>query len=402
MALVASSAALLPAQVSAPIEYLRKNAGLREVRPIFSERRAAYERLKSPIAKKGMLGILSSVVHSTSEELSGYTLCSVDPKKLNASLLKQLRASKAIELVEQMPARYRMAADPELNLQWGLRAIRWFQATRPSAAAVHVAVLDTGIDSKHGDLKANIESYDHTGSSATDILGHGTHVAGTVAAVVNNGVGVAGVADCRLRIWKIFGDTPDTDGEFYVDGEMYFRALNAVRTSGIQVLNLSIGGGASSQTEQLLFRRLSQAGVFVVAAMGNEFEEGNPTSYPAAYPTVFAVGAIGADLRRASFSNTGSHIAAVAPGVNILSTLPMKKALPYREESQFAAWDGTSMATPHVAGAAALYCAKVPGALPDDIQKALLKSCRRVPAMGSKKKTSEYGSGLIDIAKLLS
>jgi hypothetical protein len=75
--------------------------------------------------------------------------------------MKRMRASDAIEIVEPMPARYVAAAavDPQLNLQWGLRAIRWFQ-------------LDTGIDATHPDLKANIEAYVHTGSSAIDIIGH--------------------------------------------------------------------------------------------------------------------------------------------------------------------------------------------------------------------------------------
>lgn len=303
-----------------------------------------------------------------------------------------------------MPARYLMAAaavDPGQNMQWGLRAIHWFQASRPAANQIQVAVLDTGIDETHPDLKASIETYDHNGASATDLIGHGTHVAGTIAATINNGVGIAGVADCRINMWKIFGDQPDPDdGEYYVDGDMYFRALNAVRNSGCRVLNLSIGGGERSQTEQILFRRLEQAGVSVIAAMGNEFEEGNPTSYPAAYETVFAVGAVGADLRRASFSNTGAHIAVSAPGVAILSTLPMKKSAA-RDETKYASWDGTSMATPHVAGAGALYCAKNTAALPADVKKALRNCCRRVPEMGTKKFTRQHGTGLIELDTLL-
>jgi subtilisin family serine protease len=116
---------------------------------------------------------------------------------------------------------------------------------------------------------------------------------------------------------------------------------------------------------------------------------------------VFAVGAVGSDLRRASFSNTGKHIAVASPGVDILSTLPMKKSPPHRDESKYASWSGTSMATPHVAGTAALYCAKVPAALPADVKKAVIKSCKRVPDMGSKKFTPEHGAGIINLEKLL-
>src|SRR5262249_8628049 len=162
-------------------------------------------------------------------------------------------------------------------------------------------------------------------------------------------IGIAGICGCDLRVWKIFGDEPSNDGEYYVDELMYQRALNDARNARVKVMNLSIGGGAPSRTERLLFSRLIQAGVTVVAAMGNEFKEGNPIEYPGAYPNVIAVGAISEANERAYFSNTGKRIAICAPGVNILSTLPMKKSVG-RKETKYAAWDGTSMATPHVCG----------------------------------------------------
>ena len=83
--------------------------------------------------------------------------------------------------------------------------------------------------------------------------------------------------------------------------------------------------------------------------MGNEYEDGNPTEYPASYPNVIAVGAINEASNRAPFSNTGNHIALAAPGTNILSTLPMKQSVARKaEDTRYAAWSGTSMATPHV------------------------------------------------------
>jgi len=146
----------------------------------------------------------------------------------------------------------------------------------------------------------------------------------------------------------------------------------------------------------LLFRRLASARVTTVAAMGNEFEYGNPTEFPAAYDSVYAVGAIGPDLRRGRFSNTGAHISISAPGVSILSTLP-RRASAFRAETHYAAWDGTSMATPHVAGAAALYCAKHPVATPADVTKAPSSSARKVPDMGSRSFTKQHGAGLVDL-----
>jgi subtilisin family serine protease len=172
-----------------------------------------------------------------------------------------------------------------------------------------------------------------------------------IAADINNKVGLSGICRCDLNFWKIFTDTPDPeDGDFYVDEVMYQRALNAVRSTGMKVLNLSIGSDGPSQTEKILIRRLVDADVTVVASMGNEFEEGNPIEFPGAYPGVIGVGAVGKTKRRASFSNTGSHISIVAPGKGILSTLPMKaSASRHSDETKYASWDGTSMASPHVA-----------------------------------------------------
>ncbi|MEI9812036.1 MAG: S8 family serine peptidase [Acidobacteriota bacterium] len=116
---------------------------------------------------------------------------------------------------------------------------------------------------------------------------------------------------------------------------------------------------------------------------------------------MLAVGAVSCDLRRAKFSNTGTHIGACAPGVHILSTLPMKRSAA-RQETEYAAWDGTSMATPHVAGAAALYCGLNSAASAMDVKAAITKACRKVPEMGSKGFTPSFGSGIIDLTKLLS
>jgi len=399
----AAHAKTLPETVRGPVEYLHKNAGLKHIRPIFSLRQTQLQRASVRAAERSWLAVLSSVADSSSEDLSGIIMVKVDPREVTPTLMKHLKSSKAVALVEPMPARWLQVdgtADPTENLQWGLRAIKWFSANRPSAAEIRVGVMDTGVDTTHPDLKDVIETFHHDGLLDRDLIGHGTHVCGIIAATVNNDVGIAGVANCRIVVWKIFNDRPGPDGEFYVDGERYLRALGDAREANLRAVNLSIGGTASSQTEQLLFRRLEQGGVAVAAAMGNEYHKGNPTEYPAAYQTVMAVGAVAENLRRSSFSNTGQHIAVVAPGSNILSTLPLKGS-DYLTETEYASWSGTSMATPHVAGAAALLAAKNAGWGPAEIKKHLMDTAAKLAPMGKKNWTSTYGAGLLNLKAAL-
>jgi subtilisin family serine protease len=139
-----------------------------------------------------------------------------------------------------------------------------------------------------------------------------------------------------------------------------------------------------------------------VAAMGNEFEEGNPKEYPAAYPGLLGVGAVDEVERRAAFSCTGAHLGVVAPGVNILSTVPRQKAS-LADATDYDSWPGTSMATPHVSGCAALLYAKrdkskVSAAA---VVKRLTSTARKIAEMKNKAFTKEHGHGLVDLAAAL-
>ncbi len=399
----------VPREVSDALDALRRNAGLKDVRPIFARRRTELAGLSAAPGVRHRMAVRFSVADTEEADLAGIVMARLDERKLSPSLLRQLGDSKVFEYVERMPARWlaeqpaatSRAADPKQNLQWGLRAIRWFDAPHADASQVKVGVLDTGVDQGHPDLKGVVAEYHHEGLKAEDVIGHGTHVSGIIAALTNNGVGISGIAGCRLAVWKIFDDEPSSDGEFYVDGERYFRALNALHASGVTIVNLSIGGSGTSRTEELLFQRLIRRGLLVVAAMGNEYQQGNPKEYPAAHKDVLAVGAVNEASRRAAFSNTGSHIALVAPGTNILSTLPWRKS-PYRDESRYAAWSGTSMATPHATGAAALLAAVRPELDRGGLTRRLRDTASRVSAMGEREFTSEYGSGLLNLQKALS
>jgi subtilisin family serine protease len=283
--------------------------------------------------------------------------------------------------------------DPLNSRQWGHAAVRIHQArSRASfvdASGIVVAVVDSGIDEQHPDLVGVVSEYRNglaPNESDRDFSGHGTHVAGIIAATINNKVGIAGL--CQARILAIKG-LPDKSPW---DAAKYYQAL-AYPINRAKVLNLSLGGGYDPG-EEAVIQDLLDAGIVVVAAMGNEFEEGNPISYPAAYKDVIAVGATDEADRRGPFSNTGPHIALAAPGVNILSTVPQYPAS-FAKQPLYDSWDGTSMATPHVAAAAALMLARTPSLSVADVRKRLMATADKVP--GQTSFNEEFGAGRLNI-----
>ncbi len=411
----ARTAGPLPPTLSEPLAWLAHNCGLKHVEPLFA---AAGRGRPHAAAGGGRAGarhaaheaaVVASVREPPQDFLAGFGLLRLDPKAVNDRMLRKLADQQGVLAADRVPRRWMLAkkakpaqVDPLRNSQWALRAIGWFDQKLPDASDVDVAVLDTGVDATHPDLARRIAHYDTGGHSRDDLIGHGTHVSGIVAAIADNDIGVTGVANCRLRVWKIFGDTPESDGEIYVDGDTYLRALGYAAASPARVVNLSIGGGDANSVEQSLFDLLRERGKVVVAAMGNEYEEGNPVEYPSAYRNVIGVGAVSVSLRRSSFSNTGDHIGLVAPGRHILSTLPMKRSA-FREpdEVEYAFWDGTSMATPCVAGCLALAFAKKPKLAAADVAANLRKLVRKVPGMKGKAFTRQYGYGLVSIPRIL-
>jgi subtilisin family serine protease len=417
----------LPGVVEEPLRDLRRRRLIQDVVPLFAEsppRRGIAlavgmgSAVRDATETRGLdvttgmrvstLAIARSVREVEDKDLRGINLVRVSSNTDVAAIVKDLNGSKGIEYCERIPARWAATStrvhgsvNPMLNRQWGLRAIHWFDTGRDlDASEIKVAVLDTGVDEGHPDLgRLTIAEYNHDGLKAEDIVGHGTHVCGIIAANPGKGVGITGVSNCKIHVWKIFSDVPASNGEYPVDDVPYLRALRAVQSSGMQVVNLSIAGKISSTTEAMLFRNLIGADIIVVAAMGNDYERGNPPEYPAAYDDVLAVGATDEADRRAAFSNTGSHIAISAPGANILSTLPTSKSS-YRKTldlTNYVAWSGTSMAAPHVTAAASLVMVAKPGLSPKQVIDRLKSTASTVPDMSGKKRTNEFGSGLLDL-----
>jgi subtilisin len=216
-------------------------------------------------------------------------------------------------------------------------------------AGINVAVIDTGIDCGHPDLAPNCMygvNYVSKGKDPFDNHGHGTHVAGIIAAR-DNGIGVIGVApEATLYAVKVL----DANGSGYWSSVA--SGIVWATRNNMDVINMSLGGSSFSQAVADAVEAASAAGVLVVSAAGNS---GccDTVLYPAKLPDSMAVAAVDANDQRASFSSTGLDVDVAAPGVAILSTVPTGSCK-LCDPSGYRTLSGTSMATPHVAGAAAL------------------------------------------------
>jgi len=231
--------------------------------------------------------------------------------------------------------------DPSFYRQWTMVQVQAPQAwdiTRGSPN-VRIAILDTGIDMDHPDLMAKIVSSINFSNSATpdDMHSHGTHVAGLAAAIADNGIGIAGLGgECSLMNVKVLGDSGSGLSSWVAQGIIW------AADNGADVINLSLGGAASLAEEDAINYAWNK-GVVVVAAAGN-YGSSAPL-YPAGYTNCIAVAATDAYDAKASWSNYGDWVDVAAPGVGAYSTL-INNGYGYKS--------GTSMASPHVAGLAAL------------------------------------------------
>jgi thermitase len=233
-------------------------------------------------------------------------------------------------------------------------------AISTGSPAVTVAVVDTGIDYTHPDLAANYDGgYDFVSndSDPMDDHGHGTHVSGTIAAAMNNMTGtppkeegVVGVApNARILAYKVCA-ADGTCSDFAID-----QAIAQAIADGAKVINMSLGGIERSQSMNDAVQDAWSAGLVIVAGAGND--SSNELFYPAAYDNVISVAAFDEDHNRASFSNYGSWVDISAPGNVIMSTYPMSACtttIVPGDTGCYTWLSGTSMATPHVSGAAAL------------------------------------------------
>ncbi len=279
------------------------------------------------------------------------------------------RASRRSCIMRWLCRRRRYPSDPgpPQRIPWGIEFIYARQAwALTRGVGVKVGVIDTGIDLHHPDLRSNIAGGHNVlnpGRDPADDNGHGTHVAGTIAAA-DDDIGVAGVAP-QAKLYAV--KALDRFGIGYLSD--LIEALDWCIKNGIAIVNLSLGTREDNRTFHDAVRRAWQAGVTVVAAAGNDGPGENTVNYPGKYPETICVSAVDADGRLARFASSGPEVDLVAPGVDILSTWP---------GGGYRSLNGTSMASPHVAGVAALVAAARPDSGPDEISKRLAVSSRRL------------------------
>ena len=233
----------------------------------------------------------------------------------NKDVVEALRADPNVAYVEPDYKRYALGE----TIPWGVTAVKAPQAwTSSTGAGIKVAVIDTGIDYNHPDLAANYAGgYDFVNkdSDPFDDNGHGTHCSGTIGAITNNGLGVASVAyNVDLYALKVL----NAEGSGYSTDIL--AAVDWAVDNGMDIASMSLGGGSYSATENTAYTNAVNSGLFVICATGND--GATTISYPAGYAATFAVGAVDSTLTVADFSNRGTGIDVVAPGVNVLSTVP--------------------------------------------------------------------------------
>jgi len=274
--------------------------------------------------------------------------------------------------------------DPNRPLQYALDIASFEQAwTTTRGTGVIVAVVDTGVRGDHEDLAPIVvggKDYVEPTNGLVDPNGHGTHVAGIIGAVANNGRGIAGGApDVRIMPIRVLNASGSGSSASVAEGIIW------AADHGARVINLSLGGGKTQGLIDAVNYAFSKNSL-VIAAAGNGGSYCNECIYPAGATNAIAVGAVDSSKNKADFSNWGPHVDLVAPGVNILSTYS-------RSNHDYVGMTGTSMATPYASAAAALVVAANPGRTAAQARAALEGGADDLGAPG---RDDWYGHGFID------
>jgi hypothetical protein len=258
---------------------------------------------------------------------------------------------------------------------------------------IKICVVDTGYGLNHPDLpnaqqQQGLSGYSPYGSGElwnVDGHGHGSHCAGTIGGVGGNNIGVTSVNPDPSKFTFFIGKGLTNSGSG--SGSGVLSAVEKCQEAGAKVISMSLGGGGYSSSADNLYKDLFEnKGVLIIAAAGND---GNSAlSYPASYDAVMSVAAVDSNKNKASFSQYNNQVEIAAPGVSVQSTITTNSGTGF----SYASWSGTSMATPHVAGVAALVWSHFPSCTPYQIRQALIQSAETRNGNCN----IQYGFGVVD------
>lgn len=363
-------------------------------------------------AFKGLGGEVSNV----------FTIIPAISGKLPAKAIEALKNNPQVEVVEPdyLVQALEYSAENELGNSWGVDHINADAALAAgySGEGVKVAVLDSGVNFNHADLSDNFDfclnelGYDFVSDDLfpEDVYGHGTHVAGILAAA-SNGFGIVGVApNAQIIALRVLDENGEGSASTIIEALQWIQNYNAAHPdSPIRITNNSYGTGSNSSQLESAFDVLAGSGVLHIGSAGNEGSaagNGNNVGYPAKYGSVVAVAAIDKNNQRASFSSTGSDVEIAAPGVAVLSTWKDGTNFAGPQPFSFAGYageyfieaNGTSMASPHVAGVAALLMAADPSYTAEEVRN---KMNQTALDLGDAGKDKLYGYGVVDASLAL-
>ena len=284
----------------------------------------------------------------------------------------------------------RSVNDPLSTFQYALNKVDAYGAwdVTTGSSAVTVAVIDSGVNAGHPDLAGRVlPGYDFANddADASDDVFHGTQVAGIIAAAGDNGEGTAGLCwSCNIMPVKVLNSQGAGSDEWVAKG------IRWAVDQGARIINLSLGGPKESQIIREAVLYATEKNVLVVAAAGNEADEGNPVDYPAAYDEVIAVGATDQNDQHAYFSQVHPYVDLAAPGWNVATT-GVEGNL-----SGYGAASGTSFSAPYVAGLAALLLSVNPGLDVNGLKSLLIDNADDIGQPGV---DWQFGAGRINAAR---
>ncbi|WP_461200848.1 S8 family peptidase [Anoxybacillus sp. TBDG-1] len=314
-----------------------------------------------------------------------YDVVTVQKGKEMQQVMKNYAKLRAVKSVTPSFTYKRLgSADPKADHMYLLSLLNMDKALKLAGkSSVTVAVIDTGMDTKHPELKGRVlpayNAINPAGAPIKDV--HGTHVAGIIGANANNGIGAHGVnPNVKILPIDVFGGGWGASDYTIAQGILY------AMEKGAKVINMSLGGYFSSPILEEAVQKAIDAGITVVAAAGNEATD--MYSIPASYEGVISVGATDSKNKLAEFSNYGPSVDIVAPGVDVYSPI-----YDYTKGSSFAELSGTSMASPVVAGVASLLLSKYPNLKPYQVEWILE---RTATDLGEKGYDLTYGNGLVN------